>query len=215
MFHNLAEQFLTLFVVIDPIGTVPVFIAVTAGVAHSARHRVALRAIVYAMVVLGLFLVGGQFVIHLLGISLVSFQIAGGIILFLFALTMVFSEEAKPEIEAEEAIEFPPSTMAVFPLAIPSIASPGAMLTVVLLTDYHRFSIPEQTVTAILVLVVLGITFLLMLLATPILRLIGRGGAAIISRVMGMILASVAVNNVINAVFELIADPPSVPDIPL
>jgi multiple antibiotic resistance protein len=205
------EQFLTLWVVIDPIGTVPVFIAVTAAIGAKHRPRVAAQAVAVAAGVLLLFLVAGQFVIYGLGIGLEAFQIAGGIVLFLFALTMIFGQ-SKPERETEEVEEAGPPSMelAVFPLAIPSIASPGAMLAVVLLTDNNRFSVPEQLVTAALMLVVLGVAFGLMLLAGPILKLIGKGGAAIISRVMGMLLASVAIDNVIEAVFDLIASYPVV-----
>jgi multiple antibiotic resistance protein len=94
---------------------------------------------------------------------------------------------------------------AIFPLAVPSLASPGAMLAIVLLTDNNRFSVPEQAVTAAVMLCVLGIALLCMLLAGPILRVIRRSGAAIVSRVMGMVLAAVAVDNVIEAVHVLIA----------
>ena len=107
-------------------------------------------------------------------------------------------ESSKPETDEE------PESPAVFPLAVPSLASPGSMLAVVLLTDNNRFSFAEQAVTAGILVVVVGAALVLMLLATPILKLIGTSGAAIVSRVMGMILASVAVDNVINAVLELI-----------
>ncbi len=204
---NVFEQFITLWVVIDPIGTVPVFVAVTAGMAAAKRPRIALQAALVSAGVLMFFLVAGQFLIDALGISLPAFQIAGGIVLFLFALTMIFGE-SKPESEVDDAeteTDRPAkASPAVFPLAVPSLASPGAMLAIVLLTDNHRFSVAEQAVTAAVMLSVIAIAFVLMLLATPILRLIGLGGAAIVSRVMGMILAAVAVDAVIVAVFELI-----------
>ena len=96
------------------------------------------------------------------------------------------------------------SSLAVFPLAVPSLASPGAMLAVVLLTDNNRFSISEQAITAGVVVCVVATAFLLMLAAGPILKLIGLSGAAIVSRVMGMILAAVAVDNVISAITHLL-----------
>ena len=204
MIQDIFEQFVTLWVVIDPIGTIPVFVAVTAGIEASKRSKVALHAALVAAGVLIFFLVAGQFLIDALGISLPAFQIAGGLILFLFALTMIFGD-SKPQAEAEDLENGPQQgSPAVFPLAVPSLASPGAMLAVVLLTDNNRFSIAEQAVTAGIMLSVVAIAFLMMLAAGPILKVIRVSGAAVVSRVMGMILAAVAVDNVIMAIFELI-----------
>lgn len=204
MLYGLFEQFVTLWVVIDPIGTIPVFVAVTARIAESRRPRVALHAALVAAGVLMFFLVLGQFLIDALGITLPAFQIAGGLVLFLFALTMIFGD-SKPQAETKEAAkDSDQDSPAVFPLAVPSLASPGAMLAVVLLTDNNRFSIPEQAATAGIMLSVLAVAFLLMLAAGPILKVIRISGAAIVSRVMGIILAAVAVDNVITAVIELL-----------
>ncbi|HIG22447.1 MAG TPA: MarC family protein [Henriciella marina] len=205
MSHNLLEQFILLWVVIDPIGTIPVFIAVAAGISASERWKIALKATLAATFVLLLFLVGGQFLIDALGISLPAFQIAGGIVLLLFALTMIFGD-SKPESEAQtwSAEEDGHSSVAIFPLAMPSLASPGAILAVVVLTDNNRFSIQEQAMTGGTMLLVMACAFILMLAATPILRVIRTAGAALVSRIMGMILAAVAVNTVILAVIELI-----------
>ena len=205
--NNLLEHFVTLWVVIDPIGTIPVFIAVTAGLEAAARRRTALLASLISAGVLVFFLVFGQLLIEALDIGLHSFQVAGGIILFLFALTMIFGE-SKQEIEQRQAEEDKDDKVhqhnpAIFPLAVPSLASPGAMLAVVILTDNHRYSATDQGITALVMLSVIVIAFLLMLLAEPIIRLIGHSGAAIISRVMGMILASVAVNSVLSALLEI------------
>jgi multiple antibiotic resistance protein len=205
MTHSLLEQFVLLWVVIDPIGTIPVFIAVAAGVAAADRWKIALKATIAATAVLLLFLVGGQFLINALGISLPAFQIAGGIVLLLFALTMIFGD-SKPESESEQwsAEHDGHSSVAIFPLAMPSLASPGAILAVVVLTDNNRFSIQEQAMTGGIMLAVMACAFILMLAATPILRVIKMAGAALVSRIMGMILAAVAVNTVILAVIELI-----------
>lgn len=205
MSHNLLEQFILLWVVIDPIGTIPVFIAVVAGITTSERWKIALKATLAATFVLLLFLVGGQFLINALGISLPAFQIAGGIVLLLFALTMIFGD-SKPESEAQtwSAAEDGHSSVAIFPLAMPSLASPGAILAVVVLTDNNRFSVQEQAMTGGIMLLVMTCAFILMLAATPILRVIRMAGAALVSRIMGMILAAVAVNTVILAVIELI-----------
>ena len=133
---TIIEQFVTLWVVIDPIGTIPVFVAVTTGIQASKRSRVALRAALVAAGILMFFLAAGQFLIDALGISLPAFQIAGSIILFLFALTMIFGK-SKPEVEMAEIDDASQQqdSLAVLPLAVPSLASPGAMLTVVLFTE--------------------------------------------------------------------------------
>ncbi len=146
---DLLERFVTLWVVIDPIGTVPVFIAVTAGMQASARRSTAFLATFVSIGVLLFFLVFGQLLIDALGISLLSFQVAGGIVLFLFALTMIFGEP-KPETDKrsiavdEDQPEDDRPSPAIFPLAVPSLASPGAMLAIVLLTDNTQFAILDQ-----------------------------------------------------------------------
>jgi multiple antibiotic resistance protein len=203
---DLFERFVTLWVVIDPIGTIPVFIAVTAAMTAPERRKTALLATTVSAGVLLFFLIFGQLLVDGLGISLLSFQIAGGIVLFLFALTMIFGE-SKPEsdkhaADADAELEEKPSP-AVFPLAVPSLASPGAMLAIVLMTDNNYVAIPDQAVTAVVMLVVLVFAYLCMLAAGPIIRAIGNSGAAIVSRVMGMILASVAADLVIGAALEI------------
>lgn len=190
------REFVTLFVVIDPIGTVPVFLYAVAGVPAALHRRFALMGVLVAAGVLAFFLVAGQLLLEAIGLRLGAFQIAGGIVLFLFALSMIFGE-AKPAREIEEASHADLSG-AVFPLAMPSIASPGAILAVVILTDNHRHALTDQAVTAALLALVLAVTFLLLLLAGRIQRLIGATGASVISRVMGLILATVAVDSVLQ-----------------
>ncbi|WP_316013517.1 MarC family protein [Roseobacter sp. HKCCA0434] len=192
----LVREFITLLVVIDPIGTIPVYLYAVTGVPKNLHRRFAFRAVIIATLVLLLFLAGGQFVLETLGLRLGSFQIAGGVILFLFALTMIFGE-SKPSREIEEA-ERDHLSGAVFPLAIPSIASPGAMLAVVILTRNEAHSLPEQTVTAVLLVAVLALTLVLLLAASFVHRLIGNTGASIISRVMGIVLATIAVDAILG-----------------
>jgi multiple antibiotic resistance protein len=191
------KEFIALWVVIDPIGSVPIFIAVTAGLSVREKRSIAVKATVISAAILMFFLVAGQFLLEALEIHLQAFQIAGGIVLFLFALTMIFGDSKIDE--EKKQISGNASHLAVFPLAVPSLASPGAMLAVVMLTDNHRYTVAEQVFTAGAVAAVLGITLLLFLLANPIQRLIGDAGASIVSRVMGLILASVAVDNILIA----------------
>ena len=192
----LLRQFVTLFVVIDPIGTVPVYLYAVASVPKKLHRRFALRAVAIATLVLLAFLIGGQVVLETLGLRLGSFQIAGGIVLFLFALTMIFGE-SKPEREIEEA-ERDHLAGAVFPLAMPSIASPGAMLAVVILTRNESNTVAQQAVTAGLLALVLFVTLVLLLVASLVHRVIGNTGASVVSRVMGIVLATIAVDAILG-----------------
>jgi multiple antibiotic resistance protein len=192
----LLREFITLLVVIDPVGTIPVYLFAVASVPAHLHRRFALRAVGIATLVLLAFLVGGQVVLETLGLRLGSFQIAGGIILFLFALSMIFGV-SKPQTEIAEA-ERDHLSGAVFPLAMPSIASPGAMLAIVILTENSSNTLAEQATTAMLLVLVLTLTLALLLAAAFVHRLIGDTGASVISRVMGIILATIAVDAILG-----------------
>ena len=195
---NYIAAFIFFFAVIDPIGTVPVFIAVTSSFKEKIKRKIAIKATAYSALVLLFFMVAGEIILTAIGISLSAFQIAGGIVLFLFAMTMIFGE-SKPEEECA-MIENNSTDTAIFPLAIPSIASPGAMLAAVLLTENNKFNIWEQLVTAASMLSVLLVVLIFLFAASRIHRIIGDSGASLISRVMGLILASVAVSSVLEGV---------------
>ena len=192
----LIREFVTLFVVIDPVGSLPVYLFALQGVPRKLHRRFALRAIAIATIVLLAFLIGGQVLMETMGLRLGSFQIAGGIVLFVFAMTMIFGE-SKPSREIEEA-ERDHLAGAVFPLAIPSIASPGAMLAVVVLTNNHTETVAQQAVTAGLLVVVLLLTLGLLLAASTVFRIIGITGASVISRVMGIVLATIAIDAILG-----------------
>ena len=188
MFDSLVVQFVVLWAVIDPIGSIPVYLTKTVGLSVEDRRKIARKAVMISAGILIFFL------IEAMQIPLTAFQIAGGLVLLLFALTMIFGE-GKPEQEIKLSSNL--NELAVYPLAVPSIASPGAMMAIVLLTDNHRFSLFDQTMTTLIMLSVLLITYLLFLAANRIQRWIGNTGAAVISRVMGLILAAVAINNML------------------
>lgn len=195
-------QFVVLWAVIDPVGSVPVYLSQTQKLTPKQRRKVALKAIAIASGVLVFFLVAGQLLLEAMQIPLPAFQAAGGLVLLLFALTMIFGE-SKPEQEqklTQDVSHSDLADLAVYPLAIPSIASPGAMMAVVMLTDNHRYSVVDQIITASVMMTVLFVTLLLLLSATTIQKWIGNMGAAIISRVMGLILAAVAVNNLLQGI---------------
>jgi len=193
------STFIFFFAVIDPIGTIPVFIAVTGQYQEKIKRKIAINATLAAALILIFFVVAGEVILTAIDIPLSAFQIAGGIVLFIFALSMIFGE-SKPEEEIKMASSG--NETAIFPLAVPSIASPGAMLAAVLMTENKQYNLWEQTQTTAIMLSVLLIVLLLMLAASWVHRLIGNSGASIISRVMGLILSSVAVANVLAGIKE-------------
>lgn len=195
MVDTILTSFITFFTVIDPIGTIPVFIAVTSSVNKNDRKKIAIKAAIVAAGVLLFFIVLGELILNAIDIPLPTFQIAGGIVLFLFALSMIFGE-SKPEAELSHIDK--KDDKAIFPLAMPSLASPGAILAAILLTENSKYSIVDQSLTALTMLAVIAIALILMVLSTKIFKLIGNSGAAIISRVMGLILSAVAVANILQ-----------------
>lgn len=194
---DFVATFIFFFAIIDPIGTIPVFIAVTRNYDEAARRKIALFATLVSASVLLFFALAGELILTAMGISLPAFQIAGGIVLFLFALSMIFGD-SKPEEEIKWAKSH--RETAVFPLAVPSIAGPGAMLAAVLLTEKAKFSLTQQLQTVGTMLVVLLIVYLLMLASGFVNRMIGSAGASVISRVMGLILAAAATSNTLSGI---------------
>ncbi|MBF0471728.1 MAG: MarC family protein, partial [Gammaproteobacteria bacterium] len=156
---DLVATFIIFFAVIDPIGTVPVFIAVTSSYTLETKRKIAFIATLTATGILLFFVIIGEMILTAMSIPLAAFQIAGGIVLFLFALSMIFGE-SKPDEEIRLAEDH--HDTAIFPLAIPSIAGPGAMLTAVLMTESSRYSLWEQSQTVMVMLFVLLIVYILM-----------------------------------------------------
>ncbi len=200
MWDPIVKDFVYFFAVIDPVGTIPVFLAYTIGYDAVMRKKVALKAFVISTLILLGFVIVGQFFLEAMSIPLSAFQIAGGLVLFIFGLTMIFGE-SKPEHEISRLkTKKANDDIAVFPISVPSIASPGAMMAAVLLTDNHRFNIMDQAITSLVMLVVLGVTLVLLLFATRIQKTIGDTGASILSRISGLILASVAVDSILTGI---------------
>tara|TARA_Y100000590_G_scaffold470454_1_gene665223 strand:+ start:92264 stop:92881 length:618 start_codon:yes stop_codon:yes gene_type:complete len=198
-FESLISSFIVLWAVIDPIGTIPVFIAVTKNYKEEEKKRIALVASSVAFLILLFFLVIGEILLRKMGVPLPAFQVSGGVILLIFAIDMIFGD-SKPEGELE-LLKSAQET-AIFPLAIPSIAGPGAILAIILLTDNSRHSIVDQIITASMMLLVIVITYIFMRISGPINKKIGRSGAIVISKVMGLILASIAATNILIGIKE-------------
>lgn len=199
------QEFVTLWVVIDPLGTLPVFLAVTTGLDAADRSQAAVLSIIVSFGVLTFFSLAGHWLLKTMEISIESFQIAGGIVLFLFALTMI---NGTSHADTVAPAETNPVEIAIHPLAIPSIASPGAMLAAVVLTDNARHDVPDLMMTIATFGLVLLATLAIMLAGSRLVHVIGRGGTSIISRVMGMILAALAVDLVLSATAQWLHLPP-------
>lgn len=196
--NHITYEFVTLFVVLDPIASLPVFVAVTAGLSRRQSLLVGFYALGISFLVLLFFIVAGQHLLNALRIPMASFQLAGSLVLLLFGLKMVLgkiSEEADAVGAAGGLLE-----RAVYPLAVPGIAGAGAMLTVVLLTDNNTRSVAEQVTTTSILLLCLVIFFVLFSLAGAIFRVLGRPGVEIVSRVFGLILASIAITSLVIAI---------------
>lgn len=192
-----------LIAVLDPFGSVPVYLEATKNFNEKLKRLIAIRASLIALGVLLFFIIVGQLILEAMEISLDAFQISGGVILFLFALTMIFGE-GKPESEKHLIKDYKHVT--IFPVAIPSIASPGAIMAVVLMTDNHLYSIEQQAITTALVVLVVGITLVVLLAANWVQKRIGEYGITVISKIMGLILASYAVQSVLSGMKGFIAN---------
>ncbi|OWY17375.1 MULTISPECIES: MarC family protein [Thioclava] len=191
--------FVTLFVIIDPIGLAPVFIALTLGESHRARLRIALRALIIAAVLLTLFGIFGDKILAGIGISMPAFRIAGGVLLFLTALDMLFERRTKRrEAQGEEHEADPETDPSVFPLATPLLAGPGAMATMILLAGREGGDWLHVVVIIAMMLLVLCCVFVMFLLATPIERALGRTGTMVVTRLLGMLLAALAIQFILD-----------------
>ncbi len=198
MWNQRLGEFVTLFLVINPFGVIPVYLALVASIKKTAVQReIALNAVIVSFVVLAFFLFAGGFLLEHLKVPLRAFQIAGGIVLFLVALEMVRGDDHAPDLKRGGAL-----AVAIFPLAIPKIAGPAAMLTIVLISDDDRYNLAGQLGTLSMLAAVLVIQLALLLIAAPVTRVIGLAGAGVISRIMGMLLAALAVSTVLGALAE-------------
>lgn len=201
MLDLLINTFVILVVVIDPIGLSPMFAALTHGGTPAYKRRMAFKGTALAAAVLVVFALIGDSLLRSLGISLAAFRIAGGVLLFLLAIDMVFARHSglrsttlREQAEAEQRKD-----ISVFPLAIPLIAGPGAITTVLLTVGSH----PSLT-TSVVVLLVLAVVLLLalgaLLLAPRIMTLMGETGANVVTRVLGIVLAALAVQFMLDGI---------------
>ncbi|HYC09140.1 MAG TPA: MarC family protein [Steroidobacteraceae bacterium] len=201
MLEQPLKFFVVFFVVVEPVSLIPLFTSITAGAATAYKRRMALKAVGVAAAILVLFSFGGAPFLALMGISLEAFRIFGGLLLFLLALEMVFARESGTRTSSSEAAESRRrADISVFPLAFPFIAGPGALATILLW--FGPLQLPAQSALfgayLIAVMLVLVIALVLMLLADPLMRVIGVTGANVASRLLGVILGALAVQFVLD-----------------
>ena len=197
------QSFLTLFVIMDPVGLAPVFVALAGGRPEAERRHIARTAVLVAGGILGAFALGGAWLLGHLGISLGAFRVAGGVLLFKLAVDMVLAQHER-ETEEEEAEARARTDISVFPLAIPLIAGPGALASVMILAGEagrvpNGLSIVLGTTAA-----VLAMCYAALRLAAALARLLGQTGVNVVTRVLGVLLAALAVQYVADGVRALL-----------
>lgn len=200
MFDLFVDSLIIMLVVVDPVGLAPVFAALTPGESPAVKRRMAVRGTLIAGAILVVFVLVGDTLLNTLGIGMPAFQIAGGLLLFLLAVDMVFARHSglRSTTEREQREAETKKDISVFPLAIPLIAGPGALTTVLLMVG-EQGDDPAILGTVLAVLfVVLLVTLTSLLLSTKIMAFMGETGANVISRVLGVILAALAVQFVLN-----------------
>ncbi|MBT2134814.1 MarC family protein [Croceibacterium sp. LX-88] len=201
MIELFLSAFVTLFVVLDPPGCAPIYAALTTGASPAQKRSMAMRACLIAGVILVIFALFGQDLLGALHIELDAFRAAGGVMLFLIALDMVFEKRTqRREARAEKIRETPEiEDVAVFPMAMPMLAGPGAIASIMLLTSTAQGVQGTLVVLAALVSV-LVLVLLALLAASPLMRLVGAQVEAVITRLLGVLLAALAAQYVIDGV---------------
>jgi len=196
---NLFNTFVVLFIVIDPLGIIPIFVGLTHGNDAQWQRRMAIRGILLATVILVSFYLVGNMLLERLGVGIEAFRIAGGILLFLLAIDMIFARQSglRSTTHREQQEAQHKTDVSVFPLAFPLIAGPGSLTTVLLMSTASQ---PGWFYLANLgiVLAVLAITLVMLLIAPRLMRLLGETGANVISRLFGLILAALAVQFILD-----------------
>jgi multiple antibiotic resistance protein len=204
-FDYLVSALVTLAVVVDPVGLVPTFLAVTEGLPQRARRRIAMRASIIAAAILAGTALVGDWLLRQLGITLPAFRIAGGLLLFAVASEMVFGVRIERQSkQAEDALEEHVRNVAAFPLAIPLMAGPGAITATLLLAGQASGQPIALVVLIVVAMVVCALCLGAFLLANRVNRLLGITGNVVLSRLLGVLLAALAAQYVIDGVRALL-----------
>ncbi len=198
---EIVTTFIAIFIVVDPFGIVPFFISLTTGFDARRRRRTILKAGAIAFVVLLLFILAGNAILRFLGIQPGSFYIAGGILLFLVSIDLLFAKPGRTKTSPQEA-EMERDDVSIFPLAVPMLAGPGTITTILLYVSSGRGAAEISILTAC-VAVAIACAALTMSLSTAFLRVLGRTGVSVIERIMGILLAGLSVQFVYDGIVLL------------
>jgi multiple antibiotic resistance protein len=194
----LITAFVTLFVVIDPIGLAPLFMAMTQDMSAARRRAIGIRACLASIIILAVFAAFGEAVLNFIGISMPAFRVAGGMLLFLTALDMLFERRTKRrENQAEEAEEDEGPDPSIFPLAIPLIAGPGSIAAVILLAG-QKPGIEGLALVIGIMIAVIALVLLLFLISGVLAHALGKTGINVVTRLLGMLLAALATQFVLD-----------------
>lgn len=197
--------FVTMFVIIDPIGLSPLFAALTQGMDREARRRSARRAALLGFGVLAVFGIAGERLLDIIGIGFPAFRISGGILLFLISVEMLFdrrTERRSKAVDTAEAEEAGPDP-SVFPMAVPLLAGPGALATIILLMGQNQGDLPMQAVILGTTGLVVFLTYVGMRASTLLEHVLGHVGITVITRLLGMLLAALSVQFVIDGLRDV------------
>ncbi len=206
MLSAFITAFVTFFVVIDPLGIAPVFASLTHGTDEAYRRRMAWRGTGVAVLVLLFFAFLGTPFLKALGIGLEAFKVAGGVMLFLMALEMVFEKRTERRgSSAERSHQEHPEDISVFPLGIPLLAGPGAISSVILLMASHAGDAAGRALVIAAMLLTLGLTLVTFHVVGPMMRLLGATFSTILSRVFGIVLAALAAQFILDGVQRFFA----------
>lgn len=210
MLDVVLNAFATLFVTIDPLGILPLFLVLTAGVAADERRRMALRGTLIATVILLVFALLGDTILRLLGIGLAAFRIAGGVMLLLIALEMVFERRSDRRSRAASDLRDVGGhdDISVFPLAIPLLSGPGAITSIMLLMVRYEGDLGAQAAVIVVLLVVMALCVAMFWFVDPIERLLGPTLTHVVSRLLGLLLAALAVQFVLDGIAAAFLDAP-------
>jgi multiple antibiotic resistance protein len=201
----LKTAFVTMLVTLDPPGLAPVFIGLTLGMTRAAQREVALRATIIAFAILAAFAFGGGGAMDLLGISIPAFRIAGGLLLFYIAFEMIFElrSQRKQELASDAVTIDRIRNVAAFPLAIPIMSGPGSITATMLLAGRAGSDWQALTGLMAIIAVVMALCYLTFLMAERVSRLLGTTGNLVLTRMLGVVLAALAVQFVINGVLTV------------
>lgn len=207
MFEQLLKTFILFFVVIEPISMVPLFGALTRGAEAGYRRRMAFKAVAISAGIFIVFALVGDYLLQALNVSVNAFKIAGGMLLFLLSVDMVFARNSglRSTTVREQDEARHREDISVFPMAFPLIAGPGALATLLLVVSEVRGDLAEVGLTLGVVMVVLLITLILLLATTQVMRVLGVTGANVVSRLLGVVLTALAVQYVIDGIRAVVA----------